>query len=252
LIEDHIDGILLYRYELFLPFPEMVHGISTRAAGTLCTGPGEGTEDVRRNLDRIAHGLGFHPASIVRAQQVHGDAVRAVHGGHAGKSVPRTDALICREGGVVLLTLSADCPLISMFDPDTPAVGLVHAGWRGSVKGIAVRAVEAMKQTFGSRPDRLLAGIGPSIGPCCYEVGPEVAKAVAEAYDWGDSCIRRGEKGGHLDLWGLNRRQLLEAGLVPEHIESAGLCTRCRTDLFFSYRHAKGPTGRFGSFLGLR
>jgi hypothetical protein len=130
-------------------------------------------------------------------------------------------------------------------------VGLAHAGWQGTLKGVAAKAAQAMCAAYGCQADELYAGLGPAIGPCCFEVGPEVLEAVRAA-SWGrDELISRSQADGkaHLDLWRANALQLREVGV--QHIEVAGLCTCCHRHEFFSHRGEHGHTGRFAAVIGL-
>src|SRR5690606_30830206 len=138
---------------------------------------------------------------------------------------------------------------VLVVDPETPAVGLVHAGWRGTCQGIAARAVEAMAHAFGTRPQSCEAVLGPSIGPCCYEVGPEVAERFA---GWAESPVRVRDGRLHLDLWAANRHLLEAAGVPAANSHTAAMCTRCRSDRFVSYRAAGGQTGRMAAVIGLK
>ncbi len=148
---------------------------------------------VVENRRRALSALGLELSSAVAAQQVHGDRVARVGRAEAGRgalaretAIPGVDALITDETGLTLIIGCADCVPVYLVDPDRPAIGLAHAGWRGTVGKIATQTVRAMTGAFGSRPDRLLAAIGPSIGPCCYEVDETVAGPLREAFpeDW--------------------------------------------------------------------
>ena len=147
---------------------------------------------------------------------------------------------------------SADCPLILAADPSGPAVGMAHASWRGTVKGIAARLIEAMGAEFGTDPAGAVACIGPAAGPCCYEVGPEVRRAADRALGpMAGRFFREGGGGRYLfDLWAANRDQLLRAGLADCNVHTAGICTICRNDLFPSYRVEGDAAGRFVAVIG--
>jgi len=182
----------------------------------------------------------------------------------------KADAIITRQRGVALALSSADCVPVMFYDPVQEVIGMAHAGWRGSARGIAAATVEAMSEQFGSRPRDIYAGIGPSIGACCYEVSEEVQQLfhgqqqfldmpTAEKYRnlVRESAVfirkRRSEQARpHLDLWETNRNQLLMAGVLPEHIELPDICTSCEKERFFSHRGEYGKTGRFPSILALR
>jgi hypothetical protein len=166
-------------------------------------------------------------------------------------AIPDTDALITAEQGIPLMLFFADCVPVLIFDPVGKAVAAVHAGWKGTVASIGQKAVLAMQERFGTRPEDCLAAIGPSIGPCCYEVDQPVVEALEQAFPWWeDLIIPRGER-WMLDLWEANRRQLEAIGVHKRNIEISGVCTSCNTELFYSHRAEKGKTGRFGAIISL-
>jgi YfiH family protein len=145
----------------------------------------------------------------------------------------------------------ADCVPILLCDPLQRVIGLAHAGWRGTMAGMAGAAVQTMVHDLGCQPGDILAGIGPSIGSCCYEVGKDVAEATFGAFPDSAGLIEATANGRwHLDLWAANRRQLLDAGV--RRIEVSGICTACRTDEWFSHRAERGRTGRLGALISLK
>ncbi len=150
------------------------------------------------------------------------------------------DALIENQPGSVVAVKTADCMPILLVDERSRAVAAVHAGWRGTAARIAVEAVAAMGGRFGTRPEDLHAAIGPGIGKCCYEVGPEVAAQFG------------GQGRGHIDLAAANRRQLEESGVTPQRIYASNLCTMCRGEEFDSFRRDQAAAGRMYSFAGIR
>jgi hypothetical protein len=234
--------------------------VSDRALGNLSLTGGDDPSLVRDRRAAFATWLGFPSEDVVCAEQVHGTRIARVGAGDRGAPVPGADGLITDQPGVLLLLLFADCVPVCLFDPEAPSVGIVHAGWKGTAGRVAAGAVAAMVEAFGSPPERLRAVLGPSIGGCCYEVGPEVAEAVRlSAPDAGGEgrpgarpVVRAGRRGRpHADLAAANRAQLIEAGLRPESIEMIDLCTACRVDRFFSYRAEAGLTGRFGAAIGI-
>lgn len=181
-------------------------------------------------------------------QQVHSTHVAVVTEKDAGKgtltladAVPETDGMVTDCRRLPLLISYADCVPILLTDTRTGAVGAVHGGWRGSVGKIVPHALEVMKEAFGTRPQDVAAGIGPSIGPCCYEVSQEVADRAGA---WPGCLTPHGAGHWMLDLWQLNTLELLEAGVPREQIFRADCCTSCHRDRFFSYRAEKGKTGR--------
>jgi YfiH family protein len=151
--------------------------------------------------------------------------------------------------GVALLLRFADCVPILVFDPVMKAVGMIHSGWRSAVGNIARAAVEAFAYYTGSRVQNLWAGIGPAIGPCCYEVGPDTANSVLRICPEGVQVLVEKEGRLHLDLPGLVRAQLEAEGV--SHVEMANMCTACHTDEWYSHRAEKGRTGRFGALAML-
>jgi YfiH family protein len=165
----------------------------------------------------------------------------------------QADGLITCDSNIYLFMRFGDCTPLIFFDPVQNAVGLTHAGWRGTMKNAAGATVKAMVNQLGCRPRNILAVIGPAIGPCCYEVGQDVITAAAESLASSDSLfVRRNGSAdhAHFDMWEANRQQLLSAGV--EQVVQTGLCTACRTNEFFSHRAEKGKTGRFGVIIGIR
>jgi hypothetical protein len=186
-------------------------------------------------------GLGREPVAFLR--QVHGaDVVVASGPGRAGTA----DVLMTDRPGLPLAIFTADCLPIIIYDPTHRRLAVVHAGWRGTVQSVAREAARALIQA-GSRAEDLIAVIGPSIGPCCYEVDRPVIDRLEAAFPGGwDAWVtaRPGER-WRLDLWAANEDQLRAAGLRPGHIANLRLCTACRLDLFFSYR--RGSRGRLAA-----
>lgn len=180
-------------------------------------------------------GMFFHLASL---KQIH-SAACVVAEGRTGE-LGRGDALLEDKQGAVVAVKTADCIPILLADERHRAVAAVHAGWRGTVAHIAPHALEAMRERFGTEPEDVHAAIGPGIGKCCYEVGPEVAAQF-------------GESGrAHIDLAAANSEQLAEAGVAPERIYTATLCTMCSPQEFHSFRRDKEAAGRLWSFIGIR
>lgn len=193
----------------------------------------------------VAAAVGVSAEHLVRLRQVHGarvvEAVRSA-GLTPHEDWPEADISISDDPLMGLVVRVADCVPVLLADARTGAVAAVHAGWRGTSAGAALAAVAALGRTYGARPADLKAAIGPSIGPCCYAVGPELIDLLsshAESPAW---FIRDGAL--RLDLWRATRDQLLRAGLADENIHTSGLCTACHTDLFCSYRKERDKTGR--------
>lgn len=230
---------------------------------------GDDPGTVLRNREIVARSLGFRPEDWTCGEQTHGTEVAVVTAKDRGRgSLEResafqaTDGLLTDVPGVLLASFYADCVPLFFFDPVRRAVGLAHAGWKGTVGGIAAVMVRRMKETYGSDPADLKAAIGPSIGVCCYEVDEAVmdrAKPVlAELRDVGEGAepLSRPSAGRPgrtmLNLKETNRRIMIKAGILPIHIECTTWCTSCHPELFFSYRKENGLTGRMTSFIGLK
>ena len=212
---------------------------------------GDSGDNVRRNRARAFQALGRDPASIADLWQVHSAEVVVAETPNALQDyLGKADALITDNPAVTLFLRFADCVPVLLYDPRRPAVGLVHAGWRGTVAGVVQATVRAMAERYGSRPEDVIGSIGPSIGPCHYAVGPEVAEQTRQAYPAAADLLLRQEGRTHLDLWAANTYALRQAGVGQ--VEVSGLCTACHNRDFFSHR-ADGPrTGRFGALLALR
>jgi YfiH family protein len=212
---------------------------------------GDDAANVATNLDRLHRALDLDARSTVSASQAQADCVATVCAIHRGTYLPGVDALLTDKPGVPLLLRYADCVPICFFDPTHYAIGVVHAGWRGTVMRVAEKAARAMMDAFGTSPHDLRVGIGPSIGPCCYRVGHDVIARVRAAFRGAPSLLHMQDDGTtHLDLWEANAQQLRALGV--EQIEIAGLCTADRTDEFYSWRAERANTGRFGAIIALR
>ena len=240
---------------------DLAHGVFARRGGVsagpyaslnLSVSTGDAPENVRENRLRAFHVLERDPHSVADLWLVHSaDVVVADEPRGARESLGKADALVTDRTDVTLFLRFADCVPILLHDPRRPAVGIVHAGWKGTLAKIAAATVRVMTERYGSRPEDICAGIGPSIGPCHYEVGPEVVAGARAAFgEAADGLLARTNGSYHLDLWAANAHALREAGV--EHVEQSELCTACRADEFFSHRAEKGKTGRFGAMIGLR
>jgi polyphenol oxidase len=271
----------------------LVHGFSTREGGTSSLSAraaspksfagvlnlGFSDWDVRTNVEanrrRFAEALGAARMKLVPLRQFHSDMIHVINS--APDDAPRGDALITQMPGLLLAVQIADCTPILLADPENRVVAAIHAGWRGTLKRIAEKTVGRMRMVFGTRPRSVIAALGPGIGRCCYEVGPEVVKEFGSQFDaardWFDGpydALVSGEDPnplpwlnmmppGHqppepraqLDLHAANRAILEGAGVLAQNITASEFCTSCRTDLFFSYRREKA-TGRLMAAIGIR
>ena len=253
-------SVRYYQFSHIGSHAETVHGMFTRLGGQsqppwtgLNTGHGVGDDPaaVSANHRLIAGALGVNLSNIVSPHQVHSAVVGVVEERDRGTVRAATDALVTSSPDVILMLRFADCVPILFYDPVRRVAGLAHAGWRGTVSGIARETVQTMISAFGCRAKDVMAGVGPSIGPGCYEVGDDVAQAVRQSMPGADGLLALQPNGRwHLDLWEANARQLTEAGVL--HTEVARVCTACRTDEWFSHRAEHGRTGRWSALIGLR
>jgi hypothetical protein len=214
--------------------------------------------------------------SLITLRQTHSDVARVFS--KAPAQTPQGDAALCGRTGLLLGIQTADCVPILLADARRRVVAAVHAGWRGTLARVVAKTLGRMRLEFGTRPENVIAALGPSIGSCCYEVGPEVAQAFSAQFEgaaeWFEGPFERLATGGEpnplpwltmmppghepppervrLDLRAANRWQLVDAGVNPRNIAVSALCTGCRTDLFFSYRKEGAGTGRMMSVIGIR
>jgi len=220
-----------------------LHGWTTRARA----GPtaGEGCEAGWRQLAELG---AVTPDRVVRLRQVHSARVLEARGPLNGGD--EADGVVTRDPDVLLTVRVADCVPILIADTNTGAVGAVHAGWRGTADGIAGRTVERLTELFGTNPSDLVAAIGPAIGPCCYQVRPDVRDAF-RASGWPDQMLAPWFDDGarRLNLWRANRDQLVAAGVLEEAAVVASLCTACHPRWFCSYRRDGDRAGRMHGFI---
>ena len=237
-----------FRYPKLSLHPQLVHGVFTRRGG-LSKAPyhslntsyavGDAPDNVTGNLKKIKEVTGAN--HLIFMNQSHGDGILVLHKGiyRASKKIPSADAIITNIPDIALMVKLADCQGVIIFDPKKNVVANVHCGWRGNVQNILKRVVIRMKNDFGCKESHLLAAISPSLGPCCAEF-------MSHKEIFPDAFKRFMVRENYFDLWAISRWQLESAGLRSGNIEIAGVCTRCRSDLFYSYR-GEGKTGRFGA-----
>ena len=246
----HADGASYLRFENLSGFPEVAHGVFVRTPGrseppfealNISLSVGDDPRRVLENRALVVASLGARELTFAR--QVHGSQVVVVDG-QPPLAPPLGDALVTAAAGTFLMIAVADCQPILMYDPRRRAAAAVHSGWRGSVADIAGQTVGVMRRRLGCRPEDIRVGIGPSLGPCCAEFINYRTEIPAEL--WG---YRR--EADRFDFWAMTRDQLTSAGIPDGQIETGGLCTRCRPDLFFSHRGEK-RTGRFPAVIGVR
>jgi hypothetical protein len=192
---------------------------------------------------------------LVSLRQVHGDEIIVVGGGKHdpdGLWEREGDALLTESPGIALAVFTADCLPIFLFEPQKRIAGVVHAGWRGTARGITRKTVEKMAETFSCGEEKIQAALGPCIGPCCYEVdGPVEARFREGGLPWETFASPRGPGKWSLDLLGANAHLLIKGGVKKENIRRLSFCTACRPDLFFSYRRERGTRGRHLNFISI-
>lgn len=227
--------------------PFVQHGFTTRQ---LQLRPGERAGEAWASA---AASVGCAVPRIGRVRQVHGAVVRVVRAGELDQPAPDADAAVTRDPGTAVAVVAADCVPVLLADPVTGAVAAVHAGWRGTAANIVRATVATLTREWGVEPSSLIAAIGPSIGPCCYEVGEDLLRAFDEA---GHSSIDRAEwfsrdAAGRLrlDLWRANADALVHAGVRPANIHAAGLCTQTHRDVFESFRAEGERAGRMAAIV---
>ncbi len=267
--ENWKDGVLYFTFPQLGAQAGFVHGFSSRIGGVsqnefagmnLSFSRGDDSDCVRENYRRIASAIGFDDRKIVCSDQTHTNHVREATREDCGKGYLRprdytdVDGLVTNEPGVVLATFYADCVPLYFIDPEHCAIGLSHSGWKGTVSDIAGVTVRMMQEKYGSRPEALLAAIGPSICQDCYEVSEDVIEQVRESYAkelWSELFYKKENGRYQLNLWEACRQNMLRAGLCPEHIEVTDICTCCNPDILFSHRASHGKRGNLAAFLAI-
>ncbi|HHY82715.1 MAG TPA: peptidoglycan editing factor PgeF [Clostridiales bacterium] len=265
--ENNWDGLVYYTIPSFEQTGLVKHGFSSRLGGVStgeCTSLNLGfkrkdnPENVRENFNRFCSALGILPDQMVFSDQVHKDKVLKVDLYHQGmgftkqSEIRETDGLIAHQPGLALVTFYADCVPLFFLDPVKKIIGLSHSGWRGTVAKIGRQTLRAMEEHYGTRVSDCLVGIGPSIGPCCFEVDLPVAEEFAKAYpDRQEEIIKPFGNKYYIDLWKANIIQLKDYGVPEDNITTASLCTCCNKDIFFSHRGDKGKTGSLAALLML-
>lgn len=282
-------GLTILRAKDLERFRWLVHGFSTRQGGTSSAYGGNSLNlgftkhdtksAVEGNRMALLAKLGAvereKPWPLITLRQVHSDIIHHVSQPSAEPLVG--DGLITATAGLALAVQTADCLPIILVDPKHPAVGVFHAGWRGTLRRIVEKGVGEMMLRLGSEPARMLAAVGPGVHGCCYAVGPEVRDKFESQFAYAAELFREVKESdlvrnkypllflsarppGHselpvklfLDLVEANRRQLIHAGISAKNIDTSPLCTSCRVDLLFSYRAEKGITGRMMGVAGIR
>jgi len=254
-----LNGLRYYSFEIFSN--EITQAVFTRRGGVssapwhslnLGGSVGDNPAHVAENRVRVFNSLGRDPASIHDVWLVHGtdivyaDGPRPLH-----EPSPRADIIFTDNPKVSLFMRFGDCVPILLHDPKKKVIGIAHAGWMGTMRGVVQAAVDGMRSHYGCKPENIIAGIGPSIGVDHYEVGADVISQFQEKYNHEADQVLQSRNGStKLDLWTANAIQLKTAGV--EQIQISGVCTACHLDDWFSHRAEKGKTGRFGALMALQ
>lgn len=243
---------------------EADHGFTTRLGG-VSTGflasmnlgirRGDTPENIQKNYEILGKALGFAPEKSVFSVQVHGDVIRTVTERDWGKGLITNtdyecDGLITNVPGTALFVFSADCGTLLYHDPVTGAVGACHAGWRGTALGIARKTAEAMVKTYGCDPKNIRVALGPCISKCCFETDSDVPEAMLAALgEEANAFIEKNGEKYHVDLKGINKSFVMQAGISEENIDVTELCTACQPDIFWSHRRHGQERGSIGAVI---
>lgn len=262
------ENIELVKFANLSKFDQILHFVSTRKGGesekpfnelNLGLHVGDDKTLVLQNRKRLSEEIKINQKSFVYLNQVQSNNIliaKKVHKGAGAfdyeQCIKQADAAITTEPGVCLIVLVADCVNILLFDPKRRMVGVVHAGWEGTLNCAAQTTIEKAQQELGCAPKEIIAAIGPSIDPCCYEIGNDVAEEFQRKFPEDAEQIIKNIKGKIcLDNKLANKRQLLRAGLSEENIEVSKICSSCEVNRFYSYRK-EGITGRFAAGITLK
>lgn len=270
MIEKQIGPLPIWSFQNLSECKDILHFVSTRIGG-FSNGPyqslnlgfhvGDCCEKVLKNRKLIASNFSIPLQTFTVAQQIHEGNVALIKEEMRGKGavkyedgIKTTDAMVTDVAHICLMVLIADCVPILFFDKRKKVIGVAHAGWRGTVRLVAQNTVRVLIDQFNSEPEDIIVGIGPSIGPCCYEIGPEVIAEVENTFHTKEGYIDKEASNGkgYFNLWEANRKQITALGIPKENIETARICTYCHNNIFFSERYQKGKTGRFGAGIFIR
>jgi polyphenol oxidase len=237
----------------------LLHGFLGRRGGksagpyatlNLAFGVGDDKQTVKDNLCDMKRAVGIHDRRIVTMKQVHGDGILEISDGRL-KQAGEADGMVTAASDIYLGVLTADCVPILFAAPERRVAAAVHAGWRGTLSGIAIKMIAYLGERYSLSPAALEVALGPSIGSCCYEIGADVSVPMIQRWKGlAERTLESRDGKTFLDLRELNSLQLREAGVPPEKIHRVDPCTSCAADDFFSYRRERRATGHQMSFIG--
>lgn len=240
-------------------FSTRIGGVSTGGYHALNTGLKSGDDilNIRRNIDLLCYAAGFNTENMVFSDQVHGNNVRIAGREDIGKGAVRSsdirqvDALVTGDKNTAICIFTADCIPVFLYDFERNVAALCHAGWRGIINGIIAKTIDIMSSSFNSNPCCIKAAIGPSIGPCCFEVGEDVAGVFKMHFKDTEGILLYSGGKSFINLQSAARKQLMGSGVRDNNIIESGLCTSCNDNMFFSYRRDGSKTGRMISIMEL-
>lgn len=242
-IELYKGDILYYEFNIFRDINFIKHIFTSRI--------GWNTENSLNNLSKI---FSVPKTNIVNLKQVHGTHIKIINERKKDYSEfigSEGDGLITNIPNIVLATYHADCVPIYFLDIEEKVIGLAHGGWRGSFGNISGKMVQTMVEEFDSKPENLLVAIGPSIGPCCYEVSKDLGYRFVKRYCNFNNVLRKEDNKTYLNLWRINYLQIRAEGVIDENIILSNICTSCNLDRFYSYRGEQGTNNRMIAAISL-
>lgn len=262
--ENVVNGVPYLSYPLLEETGAVKHGFSTKLGGVstgscatmnISTTRGDDPEAVAENRRRIGTAIGVRPEDMTYTHQTHTTNVAVVRAEDRGRRFLETDGLVTNVPGICLVTFYADCVPLFLVDPVKKAIGLSHSGWRGTVGKMGKVTVQAMMREYGSRPEDIVAAIGPSICQDCYEVSEDVIDRFRDSFNeavWPKLFYRKENGKYQLDLWRANEEVFLEAGIRRENLAVTNLCTHCNQEVLFSHRATGEKRGNLSAFLALK
>lgn len=262
--EKEVNGVPFLTYPLLEHTDVVTHGFSTRLGGVstgycstmnISTTRGDDPKAIEENKRRLATAIGVDADSFTYTNQTHTTNVAVVEPKDRGRRFLETDGLVTNVPGICLVTFYADCVPLYFVDPVKKAIGLSHSGWRGTVHKMGKVTVETMRDAYGTRPEDVIAAIGPSICQDCYEVSEEVIEQFRNNFEkslWSELFYRKENGKYQLNLWKANQAVLMEAGIKKENIAVTNVCTHCNPDILFSHRTTGDQRGNLSALLALK
>ena len=262
--ENVVNGVPYLSYPLLEETGAVKHGFSTKLGGVstgscatmnISTTRGDDPEAVAENRRRIGAAIGVRPEDMTYTHQTHTTNVAVVRAEDRGRRFLETDGMVTNVPGICLVTFYADCVPLFLVDPVKKAIGLSHSGWRGTVGKMGKVTVQAMMRQYGSRPEDIVAAIGPSICQDCYEVSEDVIDRFRDSFNeavWPKLFYRKENGKYQLDLWRANEEVFLETGIRRENLAVTNLCTHCNQEVLFSHRATGEKRGNLSAFLALK